>query len=177
MKAKSLILHMLVVFITLLIGTSAFAVIPSDKTIYKLAISTKKADEIFEREMIKQTEEWSFLHRSIGRPLLRKRGKIIYKSIAVERLSDNKLKLAIGGQPDFIGTINGWTNWVDAAGTKFRVHLKVTDHTIVRKMVNDEGEQRLTYVFSKDGSRVNFTILMDSDQIDNPIAFTLPYKK
>ena len=158
-----------------LIPTVAFAEVPEGKVVYKAAESVDALRKKIDKGIEGAVEDMSFITRPIARGRLEDSNKI-FKTMTFD-ISGNSIGIKQGDRSMITMKDGKPTKWTREDGDTFTVTRKKDEHSITQVFKAEDGVKTLTYVFSKDLSKMSVSIELKSPKLGAPMKYTLQYAR
>ncbi len=162
--------------VLVLLPSLAFAQVPEGKVVYKAAESVKQLEKKINKGIEAAVEDMSFITRPIARSRLKDSNKV-FKTMTFD-VNGDKIGIKQGDRPMITMQEGKPTKWTRDDGEVFTVtHSKDGEHSFTQSFKAEDGIKTLTYVFSKDLSKMSVSIELKSPKLGGPMKYTLQYAK
>jgi hypothetical protein len=158
-----------------LLPSIAFAQVPEGEVTYKAAESVKALRAKIDKGIEGAVEDMSFITRPIARSRLKDSNQIF--STLQFNVKGDKIAIAQGDRGWITMTDGKPTKWEREDGETFTVTHSKDAHSITQKFKAEDGLKTLTYVFSKDLSKMSVSIELKSPKLGAPMKYTLQYAR
>jgi hypothetical protein len=155
--------------------TLAFAQVPDGKVVYKAAESVKALRKKIDKGIEGAVEDMSFITRPIARSRLKDSNKI-FNTITFD-VNGSSVGIKQGDRPMITMKDGKPTKWTRDDGETFTVTHTKGEHSITQTFKAEDGLKTLTYVFSKDLSKLSVSIELKSPKLGGPMKYTLQYAR
>lgn len=166
-----------IIFFTFILAVPslASAEVPEGKVVYKAAGSLDSHRAKIEKGIEGAVEDMSFITRPIARGRLKDSNQV-FKTITFD-VNGSKIGIKQGDRPMITMEDGKPTRWERSDGEVFTVTHKKDEHAITQVFKAEDGVKTLTYVFSKDLSKMSVSIELKSPKLGGPMKYTLQYER